>query len=236
MLKTDKQRAWWFATHPEYSDGRGGDKPRKPKEAEHGQPKVPPEEVDAAVDRALLTATGAEAALLESIKRNFGTEGYSQAAEQRLAFADEIPPPSDTREGDESKAGFWDAFLYQFHHGLQDVDGWLGLGGALARPGSKLGRNLIKTGRRRPAGHAAHHNVPRAAQHPAAKRARDILRRFKIDIDDPANGVWLRNNPLFKEGVYHPSLHTHKYYRRLQNPGPYVTACHRVGNKPLYVR
>ena len=57
MLKTDEQRRWWFATHPEYSSSHGKKKTAKIKETRHAKPKVPPEEVDAYVDEALRTAT-----------------------------------------------------------------------------------------------------------------------------------------------------------------------------------
>jgi hypothetical protein len=68
MIETEEQRRWWFATHPEYSWSRRGIR------KEGG---VDPEEVDKYVDEALKYETGPVADLLKSVKRNFGTEAYS---------------------------------------------------------------------------------------------------------------------------------------------------------------
>jgi hypothetical protein len=78
MIETDEQRRWWFATHPEYSwSYREGKTQRQPQEQQDDD-KVRPEDVDAYVDNALQYVHGTVADLLKSVKRNFGTEAYSQ--------------------------------------------------------------------------------------------------------------------------------------------------------------
>ena len=75
MIETEKQRRWWFATHPEYSSRRTGVGGRGHDEDDTG--KVRPEDVDAYVDEALKYESGPVADLLKSVKRNFGTEGQA---------------------------------------------------------------------------------------------------------------------------------------------------------------
>jgi hypothetical protein len=93
MIETEEQRRWWFATHPEYSwSYREGAGRRQPKEkGEDG--KVRPEDVDAYVDNALQYVHGTVADILKSVKRNFGTEAYSQEA------GDSEPDGWDTEAG-----------------------------------------------------------------------------------------------------------------------------------------
>lgn len=74
MIKTDEQRRWWFATHPEYSSSQKGGKGSRDRgndDAESSQ--VSQKGVDAYVDKALKYVTGPVADLLQSVKRNFGT-------------------------------------------------------------------------------------------------------------------------------------------------------------------
>src|SRR5208283_2431740 len=75
VIETEKQRRWWFATHPEFSSSlpgaRGGELDEDDTE------KVRPEDVDAYVDEALKYESGPVADLLKSVKRNFGTEGQA---------------------------------------------------------------------------------------------------------------------------------------------------------------
>jgi hypothetical protein len=70
----------------------------------------------------------------------------------------------------------------------------------------KLSRNMEARGIQRTAKTAAHHIV--AGNDPRAAEARDVLEKFKININDPNNGVFL---PHFKDssapGAYHPKLH-----------------------------
>jgi hypothetical protein len=76
---------------------------------------------------------------------------------------------------------------------------------------SKLARAMMKAGKRVKKGcEAAHHIVAKAeGRFPSAKRARDILKKAKIDINDAVNGVALPIN-------VHRPLHTEKYYQEIE--------------------
>jgi hypothetical protein len=77
----------------------------------------------------------------------------------------------------------------------------------------KLAANMEAAGIPRPPGTAAHHIVAGSAKN--AARAREVLRRFGIDINDAANGVFLpahRNTPGAPPGTTHSTLHTKAYY------------------------
>jgi hypothetical protein len=78
-----------------------------------------------------------------------------------------------------------------------------------------LARSLEAAGHVRPPGAAVHHIVPLNARAPAAKRAREILARFGIGINDAANGVFLpatRKAPNPTGAAVHSELHTTRYY------------------------
>ena len=62
---------------------------------------------------------------------------------------------------------------------------------------------------------AAHHIV--AGNSPKAAEARATLQKYVIDINDPANGVFLPTAKDVAEGAYHPSLHTNAYYDEINN-------------------
>ncbi len=97
MIETEEQRRWWFATHPEYSWSRRGIRTRgkREKEKEEESEKVHPEDVDAYVDEALKFVDGSVAALLESVKRNFGTQAYPNEHEKQPKEPEATigPPP-----------------------------------------------------------------------------------------------------------------------------------------------
>jgi len=82
MIETEEQRRWWFATHPEYSWSRTGQRGRKPREERDGPDKVSPDEVDAYVDEARKYATGTVHDFLGIIKKWFGTEGEGRESNQ----------------------------------------------------------------------------------------------------------------------------------------------------------
>ncbi|HHH4900059.1 TPA: RHS repeat-associated core domain-containing protein, partial [Escherichia coli] len=65
-------------------------------------------------------------------------------------------------------------------------------------------------------GSAAHHIVAGADQRAAI--ARDILKRAGIDIDDAANGIFLRHIKKIspQQGPYHRVIHTDIYYREVE--------------------
>jgi len=94
MIETEEQRRWWFATDPEYSWSRTGQKSRKHAEEDEGSEKVSPEDVDAYVDDALKHATGTVADFLGIVKKWFGTKGESQASD-----AESDPSGWDTEAG-----------------------------------------------------------------------------------------------------------------------------------------
>jgi hypothetical protein len=86
----------------------------------------------------------------------------------------------------------------------------------------KLSRNMVKAGIDRPAGTAAHHIVPAGLKKfRSAGKARSILSRFGISVENAANGVYLPSN--FDDAVkaaYHGTLHSKRYFdevlKRLQ--------------------
>jgi RHS repeat-associated protein len=107
-----------------------------------------------------------------------------------------------------------------------DVVGFFPLGGDLARPvvafgrraarrwsSRALGRALVRAGVVRPRGSAAHHIAASGSRR--ADEARDVLHDFGIDLDDPANGVFLPANsrsPNPTGAAVHSRLHTDYYY------------------------
>ena len=84
----------------------------------------------------------------------------------------------------------------------------------MAQPSARaLARAMEAAGYKRPPGAATHHIV--AGNAPQAERARVTLRRFGIDINDAANGVFLPANRMTSNpagAAVHSTLHTRKYY------------------------
>lgn len=60
---------------------------------------------------------------------------------------------------------------------------------------------------------AAYHIVAGGSQ--KAEKARQVLEHWGIDINDPANGVFLSIDKKVVEGIYHPSFHTNNHYREV---------------------
>ncbi len=79
---------------------------------------------------------------------------------------------------------------------------------AIAPSSRALGRALETAGQAREAGDDAHHIVAGSAR--GAERARAILQRLGIGINDAANGV-------FRPGPAHNRMHTAKYYEAVNN-------------------
>jgi hypothetical protein len=93
MIETEEQRRWWFATHPEYSWSHRGIKEGRPNgsEKDANEDKVDPKDVDEYVDKALkYERDESVVALLESIKRNFGTEAESSREQRNLKLWERI--------------------------------------------------------------------------------------------------------------------------------------------------
>ena len=96
MIETEDQRRWWFATHPEYSWSRRGIR---------SESKVDPRDVDKYVDEALKYETGPVADLLKSVKRNFGTQAYSDQNDQQPKEPDAtIGPPKPPGLSDRARS------------------------------------------------------------------------------------------------------------------------------------
>jgi HNH/ENDO VII superfamily nuclease len=85
-----------------------------------------------------------------------------------------------------------------------------------------LARTRAKAGIARPAGTAAHRIVPAGLKKfRSAEKARDILTKFGIGVENAANSVYLPSR--FDEAVraaYHGTLHSKRYFdevlKRLQ--------------------
>lgn len=92
----------------------------------------------------------------------------------------------------------------------------VGTGGvmrAVAPSSRALGRALEAAGHVRPPGGAAHHIV--AGRASLAGEARAVLRRFRIGINDAANGVFLPASSRSQNGAaaaVHSRIHTEFYY------------------------
>ena len=147
MIDSDKQRRWWFANHPEYSNSHKGKRNTHDNDGGGGQERVSPEAVDAYVDEALKYLDGPEAELLKFLKRNFGTEGESNRSDQRLAFLrepayrshDEV---SASQKTDEREPTFGDALVKGIDNTLQDWQRWLGLSARLPPKGTPERREI----------------------------------------------------------------------------------------------
>lgn len=224
MLQTEEQRRWWFATHPEFSRHRTGERTGTHENGGKESSKVSPEAVDEYVDSMLPYQDGPVADLLRSIKRNFGTEGEKGRYYQRIAREDRPPPRSGNggagagKDDDDESLSFWEAVALGAENSLQDLEHLFGIDLGLTNSSRKLARNLERAGKPRPPGHQAHHIVPdNEGRYEGAEEARRILEKFKIGINNIENGVWLPGKPGTGPGSYHPGLHTKKYYRWVYN-------------------
>jgi len=88
MIETDEQRRWWFATHPEYSWSRTGQKSEsESREESDDSDKLSPEAVDAGVDERLkYERDDFQIFLLNEIKFWFGTEFQSKSPAEKDAL------------------------------------------------------------------------------------------------------------------------------------------------------
>ena len=85
-----------------------------------------------------------------------------------------------------------------------------------SRPSSRvLRKNMKKAGIEEP-------NYPNAAHHiiaggdKRAKKLRDMLKEYGIDINSADNGVFLPTEKNVSEAAYHRKLHTDKYYKNVE--------------------
>jgi|GEM_PF-937513 len=107
MIETEQQRRWWFATHPEYSWNRTGQRgENQGADGNEESDSFSPEAVDAYVEESLKYASGpVQIALLEATKFWLGTEFASKSPEEQLELLreeDEFEdPPDDDWRSDE---------------------------------------------------------------------------------------------------------------------------------------
>ncbi len=82
------------------------------------------------------------------------------------------------------------------------------------QPSKELGKNLEETGKPCPgSGYDAHHIV--AFDSPRAAEAREILKKFGVDVNSGDNGVWLPGEEGAGPGAIHPRIHTARYYEEV---------------------
>ena len=96
----------------------------------------------------------------------------------------------------------------------------------VSKPDSKiLRRNLENAGVDRPTyANAAHHIVAGGRKIDAAINSRNILKQYGIDINDAANGVFLPTDRNVIGAIYHPSMHTKAYYKKVNDMLGYATS------------
>jgi len=96
----------------------------------------------------------------------------------------------------------------------------------VSKPDSKiLRRNLENAGVDRPTyANAAHHIVAGGSKNEAAVNSRNILQQYGIDINDAANGVFLPTDRNVIGAIYHPSMHTKAYYKKVNDMLGYATS------------
>jgi hypothetical protein len=105
----------------------------------------------------------------------------------------------------------WEAMrlLFKALHDLAEAEG-------RKRSRSILGARMEDAGIPRPNGYEPHHIVARDDRR--AEQSRHILERFGIDIDDPANGVFLpanKDSSRVADEAAHRVIHTGDYYKAL---------------------
>ncbi len=230
MIETENQRRWWFATHPEFSHKE--ERIRKPHKESSG---FSPEEVDRFVDEALkYQKNPVIIEILKATKRWFGTAGETPESYAELGLVwpgktviesdgdvryeePSIQPKDGPTENEKDRNSDKPTLLQAFAHGVNQVcDGWLFQIGLGTRDARELAQNLINARNPRPPGHAAHHIVPvDDGRFPEAIIARDLLNKFKINVNDAVNGVWLPYKSGITSGAYHPSIHTGAYYKEV---------------------
>jgi hypothetical protein len=216
MIRTEEQRRWWFANHPEYSSSsKGGTQHAHIKNYDDDKPT--PEEVDSWVGEALKYERDPFGIwFLKETQRWFGTAGQTPEAYAELGLP--WPGKSDAgrakREPEEPdhELTMWEAFLRGMDNAI-DGGSPFDLSFALGQSSRTLGNNLTEAGLSRPTGYAAHHIVPAGdRRYMAAVRARKILDHWGIEIDSAANGVWLPHKIRIDSAAYHRVIHAGRYY------------------------
>lgn len=171
MIETEKQRRWWFATHPEYSGRRTGQGRNR-----GGFKKIPEKS---------MTKNQVWIGGEEDYKEGFN-EGYRAIRRQQvppdLDPADKSAYAQGVRHGAEAALEEREA---EYQRWLDPLSMLLGI-----HPSYWLRKDLTKHDGPRPSNdHEAHHII--AWRHWRAQPARDVLKKFGIDINSAENGVWL---------------------------------------------
>jgi hypothetical protein len=147
MIETERQRRWWFASHPQYSRSHRCQRAGKTSgsEKEEYANKVDPSDVDEYVDKRL-KYEGDELArdLLKSIKQGFGREAVSKKQYLQLAQAGDPRSASEkkastTADQDKRDPTFWDAVFKGIDNTLQDWKRWFPLATVKPRKRWKVG-------------------------------------------------------------------------------------------------
>jgi hypothetical protein len=231
LIKTEEQRRWWFATHPEYSRRRTGQRSKTRGNEDKKSDKSPPELVDEYVDEKLkYEKDSITRELLQLTKRWFGTEGQTRESYEELGL--KWPGEADYKEG--WNDGYWAIHRRKtppdldikdkspYAQGVREgaaaaldeneawAQKWLDPISILlgSHPSYKLRKELTKHDGPRPSpDHDGHHIV--AWRHWRAGPARDVLEKFGIEINSAENGVWLHR-------PYHQTLgNSYRYIDRV---------------------
>jgi hypothetical protein len=179
-------------------------------------------------------ASTAAASLGGSSPSNPSTAGSDSNPLSR--FLNALNPISPAFAADEEGPGFLPAIAQAVAQGLIDaatakelterakvlqdsIDAWEDLRDIIQGKSSRraLGRALEASGVSRPPGYAAHHIV--AGNKKPAAGARDILKGFRIGINDASNGVFLpadRTTQVINGEAIHASLHTNEYFKAVE--------------------
>jgi hypothetical protein len=110
LIETDQQRRWWFATHPEFSSSRRGERSKHYGEEDDDSGRPSPESVDAYVNKVLKhEKDDFFIELLKDVKFWFGTESASgsPAEKQALPWEDEESAWNDDGPRDQSGEDWW---------------------------------------------------------------------------------------------------------------------------------
>jgi hypothetical protein len=227
LIETEQQRRWWFATHPEYSGRRTGQSRNRGGPKDKESDKTVSEKVDAWADERLkYEKNSVTRELLRLTKRWFGTEGQTRESYEELGL--EWPGEVDYKKG--FKDGYWAISRGKVPPDLDPEDKspyaqgvregaataldenetwgqkWLDPVSMLlgTHPSYKLNKELTKHDGPRPSkDYDGHHIVP--WRHWRAQPARDVLKKFGIDVNCAENGVWLQR-------VFHQPLANSKRY------------------------
>ncbi|MBI4965356.1 MAG: hypothetical protein HY913_18915 [Desulfomonile tiedjei] len=137
MIETEQQRRWWFATHPEFSSTREGQR-RNPYDDDDEAGRPSPEYVDVWMDKLLKQAKDDFwTDVFRDVKSRYGTEAAPKTAAEKLAFLGEGEYP-DSEDEKTEKGSFGSAYGWardNWEDALRALRDYLtGLGPAVISP------------------------------------------------------------------------------------------------------